>query len=157
MNIQAEEKLNRYYILYIWKKIGGCLKNSRTFTKQKWTYGMKNMIAGRKKKTEQLIVQAKKKKKRRKWKEILKSDQGIFVRTEEHEFPDWKDQQRAQQTGWTPTYTIVTFCNSNIEITTNWKILKENFKTTWPASWEICMQVRKQQLELDMEQQTGSK
>ena len=27
----------------------------------------------------------------------------------------------------------------------------------WPASWEICMQVRKQQLELDMEQQTGSK
>ena len=31
------------------------------------------------------------------------------------------------------------------------------FQTTWPASWEICMQVRKQQLELDMEQQTGSK
>ena len=30
-------------------------------------------------------------------------------------------------------------------------------QTTWPASWEICMQVRKQQLELDMEQQTGSK
>ena len=29
--------------------------------------------------------------------------------------------------------------------------------TTWSASWEICMQVRKQQLELDMEQQTGSK
>ena len=26
-----------------------------------------------------------------------------------------------------------------------------------PASWEICMQVRKQQLELDMEQQTGFK
>ena len=26
-----------------------------------------------------------------------------------------------------------------------------------PASWEICMQVRKLQLELDMEQQTGSK
>ena len=29
--------------------------------------------------------------------------------------------------------------------------------TTLPASWEICMQVGKQQLELDMEQQTGSK
>ena len=28
---------------------------------------------------------------------------------------------------------------------------------TLPVSWEICMQVRKQQLELDMEQQTGSK
>ena len=25
-----------------------------------------------------------------------------------------------------------------------------------PASWEICMQVKKQQLELDLEQQTGS-
>ena len=30
-------------------------------------------------------------------------------------------------------------------------------QTTWPASWEICMQARKQQLELDMEQLTGSK
>ena len=30
------------------------------------------------------------------------------------------------------------------------------YQTTWPASWEICMQVRKQLLELDMEQQTGS-
>ena len=39
-----------------------------------------------------------------------------------------------------------------------WKIWKKwEYQTTWPASWEICMQVRKQQLELDMEQQTGSK
>ena len=30
-------------------------------------------------------------------------------------------------------------------------------QTTWPASWEICTQVKKQQLELEMEQQTGSK
>ena len=30
-------------------------------------------------------------------------------------------------------------------------------QTTFPASWEICMQVKKQQLELDMEKQTGSK
>ena len=36
-----------------------------------------------------------------------------------------------------------------------WKRLE--YQTTWSASWEICMQVRKQQLELDMEQQTGSK
>ena len=36
-----------------------------------------------------------------------------------------------------------------------WK--KWESQTTWSASWEICMQVRKQQLELDMEQQTGSK
>ena len=38
------------------------------------------------------------------------------------------------------------------------KFLKRwEFQTTLPASWEICMQVKKQQLELDMEQQTGSK
>ena len=36
-----------------------------------------------------------------------------------------------------------------------WK--RWEYQTTLPASWEICTQVRKQQLELDMEQQTGSK
>ena len=36
-----------------------------------------------------------------------------------------------------------------------WK--RWEYQTTWPASWETCMQVRKQQLELDTEQQTGSK
>ena len=37
------------------------------------------------------------------------------------------------------------------------KFLKRwEYQTTWPASWESYMQVRKQQLELDMEQQTGS-
>ena len=39
-----------------------------------------------------------------------------------------------------------------------WKILKEmGIPDTWPASWETCMQVMKQQFELDMEQQTRSK
>ena len=33
--------------------------------------------------------------------------------------------------------------------------MRREYQTTLPASWEICMQ--KQQLELDMEQQTGSK
>ena len=44
-------------------------------------------------------------------------------------------------------------------ITTNWgKFLKRwEYQTILPASWEICMQVKKQQLELDMEQQTSSK
>ena len=38
------------------------------------------------------------------------------------------------------------------------KFLKRwEYQTTWPASWETCMQVRKRQLELDMEQQTSSK
>ena len=39
-----------------------------------------------------------------------------------------------------------------------WKFWKRwEYQTTWPASWETYMQVWKQQLELDMEQQTGSK
>ena len=36
-----------------------------------------------------------------------------------------------------------------------WK--RWEYQTTWPASWEICVQVKKQHLEHDMEQQTGSK
>ena len=39
-----------------------------------------------------------------------------------------------------------------------WKFFKRwEYQTTWHASWEICMQVKKQQLELDMQQQTGFK
>ena len=38
-----------------------------------------------------------------------------------------------------------------------WEILGEmEYQTTLPESWEICMQVKKQQLEPDIEQQTGS-
>ena len=38
------------------------------------------------------------------------------------------------------------------------KFLKRReYQITWPASWEICMQVKKQQLELYMKQQTCSK
>ena len=36
-----------------------------------------------------------------------------------------------------------------------WK--RWEYQTTWPASWETYIQIRKQQLELDMQQQTGSK
>ena len=47
------------------------------------------------------------------------------------------------------TFWIITNCG---------KFLKRwEYQITWPTSWEICMQVRKQQLELDIEQQTGSK
>ena len=38
-----------------------------------------------------------------------------------------------------------------------WKILRWEYQTTLPASWEICMPVKKQQLEPDMEKLTGSK
>ena len=40
-------------------------------------------------------------------------------------------------------------------ISTNCGKFLEEYQTTWPISWEICMQVKKQQLELYMEQQTG--
>ena len=39
-----------------------------------------------------------------------------------------------------------------------WKILKQvEYQTTWPASWEIYIQVKKQHVGVDMKQQTGSK
>ena len=39
-----------------------------------------------------------------------------------------------------------------------WKFWERwEYQTTWPASWQICMQIRKPQFELDMEHQTGSK
>ena len=45
-----------------------------------------------------------------------------------------------------------------VDHTNSGKLIKRwEYQTTWPASWEICMQVKKQQLEPDMEQQTGSK
>ena len=47
------------------------------------------------------------------------------------------------------TLWITTNCGKNLK---RWE-----YQATWPASWEICMQVMKQQLELYMEQQTGSK
>ena len=51
------------------------------------------------------------------------------------------------------TYALLTAPKPlTVWITTNCgKFLKRwEFQTTWPASWEICMQVKKQQLELDM-------
>ena len=42
-------------------------------------------------------------------------------------------------------------------ITTNCGKFFKRWNTRLPASWKICMQVKKRQLELDMEQQTDSK
>ena len=46
-------------------------------------------------------------------------------------------------------------CVDHINCEKFWK--RWEYQTTWPASREICMQVKKQQLELDMEQETGLK
>ena len=69
----------------------------------------------------------------------------------------WKKQKSSRKTSISALLTMSK--PLTVWITKNcgkfWK--RWAYQTTWPASWEICMQVRKQQLELDMEQQTGSK
>ena len=56
-------------------------------------------------------------------------------------------------------FCFIDYAKAFVWITINcekfWK--RCEYQSTWPASWETCIQVRKQQLELDMEQQTGSK
>ena len=56
-------------------------------------------------------------------------------------------------------FCFIDYAKAFVWITINCgKFLKRwEYQTTWPTSWETCMQVRKQQLELDMEEQTGSK
>ena len=68
-----------------------------------------------------------------------------------------KKQERSEKTYTSALLTIPK--SLTVWITTNCrKFLKRwEYQTTWPASWEICIQVKKQQLEVDMEQQTGSK
>ena len=68
-----------------------------------------------------------------------------------------KKQESSRKTS---TYALLTTPKPlTVWIKTNCgKVFKRwEYQTTWPASWEICMQVKKQQLKLDMEQQTGSK
>ena len=57
----------------------------------------------------------------------------------------------------TPTLALLTMPKHLCESQQTEKFLKRwEYQTTWSAFWDICMQVRKQQLELDMKQQTGS-
>ena len=69
----------------------------------------------------------------------------------------WKKQESSRKTSISALLTMPKPLTLWITINCGkfWK--RWEYQTTWPASWEICMQVRKQQLELDMEQQTGSK
>ena len=67
----------------------------------------------------------------------------------------WKKQESYRKTSISAFLTMPK--PLTVWITINcakfWK--RWEYQTTWPASWEICMQARKQQLELDMEQQTA--
>ena len=64
----------------------------------------------------------------------------------------WKKQESSRKTSTTAVLTmpkpLIVWITTNCgKFSKRWE-----YQTTWPASWEICMQVRKQQLELDMEQ-----
>ena len=67
--------------------------------------------------------------------------------------------EKAREFQKTIYFCFIDYAKTFVWTTTNcgkfWE--RWEYQTTWPASWETYMQVRKQQLELDMEQQTGSK
>ena len=56
-------------------------------------------------------------------------------------------------------FSFIDYTKAFVWITTNCgKFFKRwEYQTTLPVSWEICMQVKKQQLKLDKEHKTGSK
>ena len=63
-----------------------------------------------------------------------------------------KKQESSRKTSTSALFTVPKPLTA--WITTGRFLKRWEYQNTWPASWEICMQVRKQQLELDMEQQT---
>ena len=68
----------------------------------------------------------------------------------------WKKQESSRKTSTSTSLTppkpltvwITTYC---VKFWKRWE-----YQTTWPASWEICIEIKKQQSELHMEQKTGS-
>jgi len=76
---------------------------------------------------------------------------------DQHSLDHRKKQESSRKTSTFASLT--TLKPLNMWITTNCgKFFKRwDYQTTWPASWEICMQIKKQQLEPDMEQWTNSK
>ena len=84
----------------------------------------------------------------------------VFLWEPEIKLPSAGSSKKQESSRKTSTFALLIMPKPfTVWITTNCgKFLKRwEYQTTWPASWKICMQVKKQQLELDMEQQTGSK
>jgi len=68
----------------------------------------------------------------------------------------WRKQGSSRKTSTSASLTTQVF--DYVDHNKLWKILKEmGVQTTLPVSWETSVQVNKQQLEPDMEPQTGSK
>ena len=86
----------------------------------------------------------------------------VLEKTEEPEIKlptsagSWKKQESSRKTSTSALLTIPKPLPVWITINCGKFFKSWEYQTTLPASWEICMQVKKQQLELDMEQQTGS-
>ena len=88
--------------------------------------------------------------------DLEKADEPVF------EFPKSIGSSKKQETSRKTSTSVFFFYYAKafdcVDHNKLWKIFKRwEYQTTWPASRKICMQVRKQQLELDMEQHTGSK
>ena len=69
----------------------------------------------------------------------------------------WKKQESSRKASSSALLTMPNPLTVCITINCGKFFKRWEYQTTWPVSWEICMQVKKQQLELDMEQWTGSK
>ena len=69
----------------------------------------------------------------------------------------WKKQESSRKTSISALLTMPKPLTVWITINCGKFWQRWEYQTIWPASWEICMQVSKQQLEMDMKQQTGSK
>ena len=69
----------------------------------------------------------------------------------------WKKQESSRKTSISALLSMLKPLTVWITINCGKFWNRWEYQTTWPASWETYMQVRKQQLELDKEQQTGSK
>ena len=69
----------------------------------------------------------------------------------------WKKQESSRNTSISALLTMPKPLTVWITINCRKFFKRWEYQTTWPVPWETYMQVRKQQLELDMEQRTGSK
>ena len=84
----------------------------------------------------------------------------VLEKTEEPEIklPTFEGSSKKQESSRKASALLTMPKPLTVWITETWKILQEmELSDHSPTSWEIYMQVKKQQLELDMKQQTGSK
>ena len=95
---------------------------------------------------------------------MLKTLQARLQQYMNHELPDVQDGIRKDRG---TTDQIANICwiikkarefQKTLDCVDDWKVFKEmGTPDHFTASWEMCMQVKKQQLQPDMEQWTGSK